>query len=138
MKKTVILIFICCFLASCVAQSDNLKNQNGEEAMENKIRYEEGIYRDKNWDMIEFPIARDCIPDNETAIQIARNFLSIEKLQNETLNLSYNPVAVFYDTADNIWIVSFSPFQNGMLIPGDSYNIAMRKNTAEVLKMWVN
>ena len=106
--------------------------------MESEIRYEEGIYPDKNWDMIELPIERDCIVDKETAIQTAKILLLIEGRHDKTQNLSYDPTVVFYDTEDMIWIVSFSPFQNGRLIPGDSYNIALRKNNAEVVKMWID
>ena len=144
MKKAIIILLFSCFLSSCVVQGDNSINKsegesmgNKGESIENKTTYKEGIYTNKNWDVIEFPIEQDCIQDKETAIIAAEIFLLIERLQDEAQNLSFRPTEVFYDTEDMIWIVSFSPFQNGMLIPGDSYNIALRKNNAEVLKMWV-
>lgn len=138
MKIVATLLLFCCFLTSCAAQNNSLINENGEDAMSSEICYEEGIYSDKNWDMIQTPIERDCIPDKETAIQIAKIFLLIESRQDEAQNLLFDPTMVFYDIKDMIWIVSFSPFQNGMPIPGDSYNIALRRNNAEVVKMWAD
>ena len=144
MKKAVIIFVFCFFLTSCAAQGDSLENKSEVESMENqheliedKTKYEEGVYSDKNWDAIEFPIERDCIPDKETAIKVAEIFLLIEKHSNESQNHSYTPAEVFYDIEDMIWIVSFWPYQKGMLIPGDSYSIAMRRINGEVLKMWV-
>lgn len=102
------------------------------------IDFKEGIYRNKNWDMIESVIEMDCIPDKETAIKAAEIFLLVGQRQDKTPNLSYDPTAVFYDTEDEIWIVTFAPFEKGLLIPGDSYNIAMRRNTAEVIKIWAS
>ena len=137
MKKAII-VFFCCFLTSCAVQGDNSINNSEGESIEIIVNYKEGIYSNKNWDILEFLIEMDCIPDKETAIKAAEIFLLIERLQDEAQNLSYNPTEVSYDTADMIWIVSFSPFQNGMPIPGDSYSIALRKSNAEVLKMWVH
>ena len=37
--------------------------ENNEELTENTMTHKEGIYSNKNWDEIEFPIERDCIPD---------------------------------------------------------------------------
>ena len=112
--------------------------ENTGESVDIDAIYIEGKYPDKNWNLVEFLIEKDCIPDKETAIKVAEIYLLIEKRSDESLNHSFIPTEVFYDIEEMVWIVSFSPYQNGKPIPGNSYSIALRKKNAEVLKMWVD
>jgi uncharacterized protein YqgQ len=114
-------------------------SQEGEQ-METEVTYmyEEGIFEPKDWENIQFPIKDDCIPDKETAIKVAKIFL--ENLQKQNFFTNNVLGSVFYDTEDKIWIVSFweeSDYMlDGYVTVGGDLSIAIRRENAEVVKMW--
>ena len=107
--------------------------------METEFRYIEGTWN-RDWDNIEFPFEDDCVPDKETAIKIANIFL--ENLQKRNCYINHVPQAVLYDTETKIWIVTFGEpdyMVDGVVVVtlGDEIRIAIRKENAEVVKMWL-
>ena len=91
----------------------------------------------KNWDAFEIPFVGDCVRDEERAVKMAEIILMID-IKNKDSRRQFYPTRVFYDTEDMIWIVSFSPYVDGLLIPGDRENVAFRKDSAEVIKKWAD
>lgn len=137
MKKFCIIIIVTTLLLLTGCSS----KRKEEENMVNNytdIKYEEGIYQHKNWNLIEFPIEEVCVPDKETAISIAKGI--ILNFQEQGKFKEYIPQHVFFDTEDNFWIVSFWPSTGNDNIEyiGATFSIAIKKENAQVLKMWIN
>ena len=118
---TFVIIFICFF--SC-ERKENVMN-------ESNIVISSGIYSNKDWDKFEFPFSAECIPDSETAIAVTKSI--VMNFQKEGKFCDYAPQLVFFDVEDNIWIVSFWPKIEGYI--GSGFNIAIRKENAQVVKM---
>ena len=95
--------------------------------------YSEGIYNGygtdggKAWG--ELP---DCdgnaVPNAQIAILIATE--QLEKEQAEERYQGFVLSSVFYDTEDRVWVVGFI---EPPLVPGGSYNVAIRQATGEIL-----
>ena len=118
---------------SCNGNSDIASTTSGREvSFINGVLYEEGVCFDDDLENIDFPFERDCIPDMETAISVTKIFIEIFQQQNYFID--YVPTSVYYGTKDNIWVVTFS---KGFDYPGACLIIALRKENAEVIKMWV-
>lgn len=100
---------------------------------ESNITSSKGIYSNKDWDTLELPFSAECIPDSETAIAVTKNI--VMSFQKEGKFLDYVPQFVFFDIEDNIWIVSFWPNIDGYI--GSSFNIVIKKDNAQVVKMWI-
>lgn len=84
------------------------------------------------WNEIEFPITKDCVPDHTTAIDVTRSIVS--GFQKDGMYPKYSPQSVFFDTEKQLWIVTFYPNDNQ---EGACLNIAIKKDDAQVVKMWV-
>lgn len=112
--------------------SEAFETSNKEVYDMDDIIYREGEWDDKDWDNIEFPIEKDCIDDKETAVNVARALLGNFQKQNYFVN--YVTLSVFYDIKDKIWIVVFAESRD---YPGADVTIAIRRENAEVVKMWV-
>lgn len=97
-----------------------------------EVIYREGIWPDKEWDTVDFPVENDCVPDMETAIAVTSAIL--ETFQKQGYFKDYEAQSVFYDTQDHIWFVTFA---EEALTPGACFTIALRQSNGEVLKMWV-
>lgn len=97
------------------------------------IKISQGIYRDKNWDNYEFPINEICVPDANTALAIAEVILS--NYQNQGKFKNYYPQTIFEDTQDQIWIISFYPNTTNYI--GATFNIAIKKEDATIIKIWL-
>ena len=132
------------FISGCSSKFNNDENDSfkynesmkrEEDSMNhNEVQnyeYQEGIYADKDWDNTFATYTGDVIPDKETAISIAAIIFS--QIQKNGIGQAYVLKNVFFDTEDSIWILSFGEAAN---IPGSCYNIAIRKQTGEVLRMW--
>ncbi len=120
MKKILFLTFIVCLsLAGC----------NGET----EPNFSEGIYPDKNWNNIEFPINDIVIQDKETAINIA--YAIFLQFQNQGEFPGYTPELVFHDTEDDLWIISFWEDKEGLL--GSDFTVVLNAENGEVVKMWI-
>ena len=76
------------------------------------------------------------IPDEETAIEVATAIM--QSIQRKGYGKEYVIQSVFFDTVDEIWIVTFALPQYDVtaLMDGGGYSIAMRKSNAEVVRIW--
>lgn len=129
MKKIICfvsLLLVILFLIGCEGSQTEMEYSN--------IEVTEGIYPNKNWDDIMFPISETCVPDKETAVSLARNM--IVNFQKNGKFIDYVPQSVFYDTQDHIWIISFWEDIEGYI--GASFSIAIKEDNAQVVKMWVD
>lgn len=97
------------------------------------VKYESGNYHDKNWSETIGTYGGMVIPDEETALKIAKAiFDGMEKSKDAK---EYVPQSVFYDNQDEIWIVSFGKNSNHIML-GVDCNIAMQKKDGKVLRIW--
>ena len=127
MKRAAAVFLIVLSMISCPACG----NKNREN---DAIQYQSGIFHDKNWDKtIGTYTGGAVIPDAETAVKIAEAvFDGMKKSQSA---LEYTVQSVFFDTEDEIWIVSFWRNSNEAFLGGDC-SIAMRKEDGKVLRIW--
>jgi hypothetical protein len=153
----VILLFTGCFSNSSVGETNISTNEttNNSESVTNEIstviqqndtlvgssitepdtdyKFDEGIFEDKEWYSPSL--------DNETGQEVSNVNVAIEiattefqRIQKQGIGTSYVLKGVFFDTADEIWIVWFS--QPDELMPGACYNIAVSKSTGKILHAW--
>ena len=126
MKRTLVLFTIILSMVFCSA-CGNSKKEN------DMVKYESGNYHDKNWSETIGTYGGMVIPDEETALKIAKAiFDGMEKSKDAK---EYVPQSVFYDNQDEIWIVSFGKNSNHIMLGGDC-NIAMQKKDGKVLRIW--
>ncbi len=137
MKKLYLVIIITTVFLISGCNNKEIEEENKINNTEN-VMYEEGIYQDKDWDLLEFPIEMTCVPDKETAISIANDIMI--NFQKQGSFKGYIPQHVFLDTEDNFWVVSFWPNveENNATYVGASLSIAIKKENAQILKMWVD
>ena len=136
MKRILVLIMavLCATFCSADANNKEAYEKNNEKET---IVYESGIYHNKNWsETIGTYSERDVIPDKETALKMAKAIF--DGMDKSEAMQEYVPQVVFYDTQDEIWIVSFwedweDP--NQITIGGDC-SIAMQKKDGKVLRIW--
>lgn len=120
---TVSVCFICCF---CCSKKQTVAHNN-------EVSFDKGIYQNKDWDELKFSVDDDCVPDKETAISIAESIMAHYHQKGHFED--FVTQSVFYDTEDEIWIVTF--YEPTINQTGSAFNIAIRKNNAEIIKMWV-
>lgn len=97
------------------------------------VKYESGDYHDKNWSETLGTYAGVAIPDKETALEIAEAiFNGMDKSKDAQ---EYVPKSVFYDTQDEIWIISFWKDSDEITLGGDC-SIAIQKKDGKVLRIW--
>ena len=97
------------------------------------ITYETGVYSDKNWSQSVGTYNGDAIPNKETALAVAQTiFNSMNKSQNAE---RFVPQHIFYDTEDEIWIVSFWQDTDETIV-GNDCSIALQKSDVKVLRIW--
>lgn len=96
------------------------------------VPYSEGVWEYKDWENMEFVVEEDCVSNKETAITIAESI--IKEFQKENRFIGFSPISVFFDTEDNLWIVSFAETTD---YPGACVTFAIRKENAEVVKIWL-
>jgi len=103
---------------------------------EQKIDFKVGVFDNKRWDEKMGTADVDCVPDKDTAIQIANTISYTFTKEREPEK--YEIFSVFYDKQDSIWIVSYGivPPKKGQIIFGGGFNIAIRKKDAKVLRIW--
>ena len=99
---------------------------------ETKVRYESGVYSNKNWNETLGTRQGDVVPNEEKAIEIAKAVMWNEYYQEQ----KYEPFAVFYDEPDGVWIVHFSKKpENGLYWTGCT-NVALQREDGKVLRIW--
>ena len=98
------------------------------------IKYESGVFYDKDWAETIGTYRGDAvIPDEKTAIKVAQAIFDGMEKSKEIQK--YIPQSVFYDSQDEIWIVSFGQNSKEIVLGGDC-NIAMQKKDGKVLRIW--
>lgn len=124
MKKIFIIVLIMSF---CICTACN----NGKE--EQTVKYQTGIFYDKNWEETVGTYNGDVIPDEQTAVSVATQIFNA--MEKESYTDQFIAKSVFYDEQDSIWIVSFWEKSNEMTL-GNDCNIAMQKKDGKVLRIW--
>lgn len=125
MKKIIIAILILIISLSFVACNNKKENTN--------MKYEEGIFYDKNWNEEIGTYTNNIVSTKEDAINIAVSIYNGMKKSKEMSNLV--PNSVFYDTQDEIWIINFKNPNSRKTVGGDC-NIALQKKDGKVLRIW--
>jgi len=141
-KILILLLVSLIFLCSC--------GTDKEVAPPSEISYETGVY-DRNiieeipyetgtfdWNISEDDTITDtCVPDKETAIKIAEGITS--GFQKKGFFPGYVPQHVFFDNKREVWIVSLweESENENEIHSGACFSVAIRKDNAEVVKMWV-
>lgn len=127
MKKKLIFLFITLLSITLFSACGNGKKEN------NMVKYESGIYYDKNWDETVGTYTESVIPDKDTALEVATViFNGMDKSRGAK---EYVPKSVFYDDQDEIWIVSFGKDSDEIILGGDC-SIAIQKKDGKVLRIW--
>lgn len=131
MRKYLVVVFLILTLAISTCFGGCSKKE--VPAYDGEVSFEKGIYPNKDWDELSFSIDDDCVPDKETAINIAESIKA--HYQQKGHFEDFVTQSVFYDTEDEIWIVTF--YESTTNQTGSAFNIAIKKNNAEIIKMWV-
>ncbi len=127
MKKKLIFLFITLLSITLFSACGNDKKEN------DMVKYESGIYYDKNWDETVGTYTESVIPDKDTALEVATViFNGMDKSRGAK---EYVPKSVFYDDQDEIWIVSFGKDSDEIILGGDC-SIAIQKKDGKVLRIW--
>lgn len=125
MKKiylTVLAILILFMFTSCNNKGDN-----------QDLKYQEGIFYDKNWSDTVGTYEGNVVETKETAVAIATAvYNGIDKSQSMS---NFTPQCVFFDKQDEIWIVSFCTDSKENVVGGDC-SIAIQKQDGRVLRIW--
>lgn len=135
MKKGVLLLLIIVLKVGFLSSCENIKDSSSGiiEKEQPTVFYRSGIYSNLNWDEIVETYKSDVIPDEKTAIEIAKAIFNGMEKSKEREN--HIPNAVFYDEKDEIWIVSFWEDTDKNILGGDC-SIAMQKKDGKVLNIW--
>lgn len=103
------------------------------EKQEPAIQYESGIYDNKNWDDTTGTYNKGAvIPDAETAVRVATAIY--DSMEKSKTAQEFVAQYVFYDEADEVWIVSF--FDTNPDTVGMDCSIAIQKVDGKVLRIW--
>ena len=138
MKKVLLLLLIAIFplflTTSCVTIGFNNDSMvNGK--LDDMIKYEIGIFDNKNWDDSTGTYYGDVVPNKMVAVNIAVSvFNGMEK--SETAG-RFTPQLVFYDEEMSIWIVTFwdsDSYNNGIV--GYDCSIAINKKDGKIKRIW--
>ena len=136
-KAMVFMAIVLVFLAVVCDMNSSNNTDKGDENMRaysknesyDYIRYEEGIYANKDWENVGGYIDEICISNKEIAIKIALSIF--ENFQKDGQFKNHVVQKVFFDTKDRLWIVSFG--ENDTL--GGDLSIVLRSDNAQVIKM---
>jgi len=86
------------------------------------------------WENADSPVLDDCLDDVETASSVAK--LILARFQRKGLFSGYSLQYIEYQSDPEIWVFSF--WDGDSNETGASFNMAIRKDNAQVLKMWVS
>ena len=80
-----------------------------------------------------------AIPNETVAVNVAQQIFDGMRKSEEMEK--HVPLSVFFDTKDEIWIVTFNePFDEatGTIRVGGGYSFAIQKSDGKVLRIWMN
>ena len=126
MKRKLVMLLIVIGMMFCSACENNQQEKD-------MVKYESGIFYDKNWDETVGTYSDAAVPNKETAIKIAQAIFDGMKKSNE--EQKYILQSVFYDEQDEIWIVSFGDNSSQIILGGDC-SIAIQRKDGKVLRIW--
>ena len=124
MKKCIAisLLLLSLLLVSC-----------GNDMSDREIQFEEGIFYDKNWSDTVGSYEGNVVETKETAVAIATAvYNGIDKSQSMS---NFTPQSVFFDSQDEIWIVTFGTDGKDNVAGGDC-SIAIQKLDGRILRIW--
>lgn len=128
MKRISLLLLIMVLLfAGCKNNTEE-----GDSDMRD-IKYESGVFHDKNWNEKIGTYVDVAVPDKETAIKIASAV--IIPMQDKGYAKNYSVQSVFFDNTDEVWIVSFWE-DKGDKTTGADCSIAIKKSNSQILRIW--
>lgn len=103
----------------------------GDDGMQ--VSFQTGTYYNKKWEETIGSYQYDAIPNQEVAVKVASQIF--EGMQKSEAAQGYVPYSVFFDSQDEIWIVSFREKTDEVMVGGDC-NIALQKKDGKVLRIW--
>lgn len=124
MKKCIAISFLLLLLllVSC-----------GNDMSDREIQFEEGIFYDKNWSDTAGTYTGNAVESKETAVAIATAvYNGMHKSQSMS---DLTPQSVFFDSQDEIWIVTFGTDGKDNVAGGDC-SIAIQKLDGRILRIW--
>ena len=138
MKKSMIAILVLlCILSGCGHMSVREQAVNSTTSQDDGVDVEvkTGIYQ-KDWSDPVGKLTDPLVPDKETAVKIATAIL--ESIQAKGYWKTYTLHSIYFDTAEEVWLVSFGEVANtsGAVSMGSGCSIAIKKSNAEVLGVW--
>lgn len=129
----ILMLNISLFSACSISEKEKVEQPSLKNEEKYMIEFEKGTFLDKNWDEKVGTYQGDAVPNEDTALEIAKAiFVSMEK---SNVAQEYIPQSVFYDEQDEVWIVSFWKETNEITVGGDC-NIALQKSDGKVLRIW--
>ena len=121
-------------------QSSNTDEENTEPiTTEYDVRYNSGVWTDKDWENTYGTYLGDVVPDGDTAVKIASDILYNIDWARDIPNTV--PSSVFYDEEDGIWIVYFEltdPDDPEMIFLGGGYLVAIQKKDGKILRIFAD
>lgn len=145
--KLIIPLICLILLCSCGVQKkkgnehEKFFGQDSETVSDtinqSEIVFEQGEYQYYGEITPDITVENPCVPDKETAIKIAEAVTS--GFQRKGYFPNYVPQSVFFDTQKQLWIVTFAPESDNdeVVLIGSCFSVAIKKDNAEVIKMWV-
>lgn len=105
----------------------------GNDMSDREIQFEEGIFYDKNWSDTAGTYTGKVVESKETAVAIATAVYNGMRKSQSMINLT--PQSVFFDSQDEIWIVTFGTDGKDNVAGGDC-SIAIQKLDGRILRIW--
>lgn len=132
MKKRFLSVLCLAVFSVIVFSSCNNANVKDAETIESQ----KGIYYNKDWNETVGSYQKDVIPDEKTAVSVAKAIF--DGMDKSDAAENFVPQSVFYDEQDEIWIVSFWQKQkdSDKINVGQDCSIAMQKKDGKVLRIW--
>jgi len=109
---------------------DEIKSNEEESS---NIPFDSGVYFNKDWSDTRGNYSEAVIPDKETAVSVA--YAVFKGIDKDEKYKNYCPQTIFFDEADDIWIVSFWDGTKGNTL-GDCCSIAIQKSDGKVIRIW--
>lgn len=124
MKKCIAIsvLLLSLLLSSCA-----------NDTSDQEIQFEEGIFYDKNWSDTAGTYTGNVVESKETAVAIATAVYNGMRKSQSMSNLT--PQSVFFDSQDEIWIVTFGTDGKKNAAGGDC-SIAIQKQDGRILRIW--
>ncbi len=124
MKKCIAIsvLLLSLLLSSCA-----------NDTSDQEIQFEEGIFYDKNWSDTAGTYTGNAVESKETAVAVATAVYNGMRKSQSMSNLT--PQSVFFDSQDEIWIVTFGMDGKENVVGGDC-SIAIQKQDGRILRIW--